>query len=118
LIQVEQTEILFFYGLKKIVSSFSVLHSLAWFQRNQVKPRLEISFLAFFKSNPSEKCKKKFLHCLFISKRSMAGMLSQKELSVRAHGMDHPLDVGGLVGGDKLISSSADDKSECNKGIE
>ena len=48
----------------------------------------------------------------------MAGMLSQKELSVRAHGMDHPLDVGALVGGDKLISSSADDKLECNKGIE
>lgn len=48
----------------------------------------------------------------------MAGMPSQKELSVRDHGMDHPLDVGGLVGGEKLISSSADDKSECNKRIE
>ena len=45
-------------------------------------------------------------------------MFSQKELSVCAHGMDHPPDVGGLVGGNKLISSSADDESEWSKGSE
>jgi len=57
LIEVEQVEI---YGLKKVVSTFSSLRGLAWFQKYQMKARLRSRCFLFFKERPAKNTKRSF----------------------------------------------------------
>ncbi len=80
-----------FYGLKKVVSTFSALRGLAWFQRSQVKPRLRSRSFLFLKERQAKNTKRSFYPAFLSQNAVWLASFQRKDCRLAPMGWVTPL---------------------------